>query len=149
MRLEEIVRIVVAESDGMLKVDWVWENFVVVRGRLFWGDAEPGWVSDNDGRRELLTPNLDFDARVMLFEHIGHRPLSCLFFPESLRELEECLLSEAGYFNGFTTFMCALVDGEARRFQCFYRDADGREHLFDKKTQHGFGMLENRGLRWL
>jgi len=149
MKLGDLLQTVEAECGGELSVAFLLEHLVVIRGSQFGGDAEPGWLWDNEVRCERLTPQLDLEAEIIRFECIGHHPISLIFFPDSMDDLEAAILSGAGYCNPFTTTMCAFVNGQLRRFQCLYRDDNGCEFAFDKKAQHGFGMPSDRVLRWL
>jgi len=149
MRLQDLINaIAIAEDDT---ADNIFTDLVVIRGDQVFGHCEAGWLWDDGQRVVRLTPDLDLPARFMRFECIGHYPISCVFFSESLRELEQAILES--YFNAFTTYAHAFVDGNLRRFECTYRDARGREHVFDKQGQldrDGFGgEYRDRRLRWL
>jgi hypothetical protein len=149
MKLKEIVRIV-SQQMGVAPED-VFENLAVIRGRDYWGDAESGWLWDGDVRRDILDPEMVFDEPFMLFEYIGHYPMACLFFLESHTALETSILSEGGIFNHFTTAMYAFIYGQLSNFECYYRDKDGHEHIFEKDSQtDDFSFVyDNRRLKWL
>jgi hypothetical protein len=153
MKLGELLRLAARESFGWMRADASLEDLAVVQGRQYLGDARPGWLWEEGGGSRLLSSEMDFDAPFMRFEYIAHVPIAHLFFPETLRDLEAGILSEAGYFNTFTTVMCAFIEGRLRRFRCFYRGADGRERRFDKRSQlRAFrfdDVYPDRRLEWL
>lgn len=86
----------------------------------------------------------------MQFDYISHYPLALLYLVEREADLTEDILGPGGYFNPFTTFTVAFRGNAVRRFVCTYRDADGRDIVFDKERQLGFGAeYRDRRLTWL
>jgi hypothetical protein len=149
MRLQDLVHVVAIEQDDT--TENIFRDLAVIRGDQTFGHAEAGWLWEDGQRVVRLTPDFEIQARFMRFECIGHYPISCLFFSESLHELEGAILES--YFNAFTSYTCAFVDGQLRRFECTYRDAQGLGRVFDKQGQverDGFGGdYRERRLRWL
>jgi hypothetical protein len=149
MKLIDLAHAVATESAREFSPDSFLEDLVVIRGRDYWGDATPGWVWNGNIRGEALTADLQLEDRFILFEEVGHYPISCIFFLKCMDDLENRILAESGFFNSFTTNALAFVDGALRRFECFSLDEYGKVIPFKKDEQVGFGVPSVRKLRWL
>lgn len=134
MKLETILS-AVCESFVDLSVEDVWSYLVVIRGRRSFGDSEPGFAYDPGKVPVPLDREMELPDQFLLFEEIGHYPISCLFALESRAALEQALLSDGGYLNAFTTRAACVIDGRIAPFQVFYRAPDGTERRFDKAEQ--------------
>jgi hypothetical protein len=149
MRLRELVEVVATEQGDT--PDHILANLAVIHGAQTFGKATPGWVWYDRARVARLTPELETDDRFMRLQCIGHYPVFCLFVSDSLQDLEREILES--HFSPFTSYTCAFIDGNLRRFDCYYRDLQGAEHVLDKQSQFGINAFDahygERRLRWL
>lgn len=151
MKLHELVHVVSLEHDE--DPDFVFTNLAVIRDDQCWRHRKAGKLWQTGQQQRPLTLELEFNDQFMRLDCVAHYPIWLLFFSESLSQLEQEILSEGGYFNPFTTYTCAFVDGKLQRFKCFYRNEHGIEHQFDKAKQMEIsdfgGVYRDRRLQWL
>ena len=134
MKLEAIVS-AVCEAFGDIAVDEVWSDFIVLRGRRSFDHAEPGFLYETGKERVPLNGEMELNDHFLLFEEIGHYPLSCLIVVDSKAELERALLDGGGYLNPFTTRTACIIEGRVAPFEVYYCTPDGAEKRFDKGEQ--------------
>ena len=134
MQLKAIIS-AICDAFGDLAMDDVWADLVVLRGRRNFGDAEPGYAYEPGNAPVPLLPEMELPEQYLLFEEIGHYPLSCLVAFDSKAALEQALLDAGGYLNAFTTRVTCVIEGKVEPFDIFYRGPDGAERRFDKAEQ--------------
>lgn len=145
MKLSDICRIA-AEGQGLLTSDLL-DTIAVIRGSDYWEHAKPGFLYQPGRPPELLSPEMEFKDSFMRLEHIGHYPMTVLFFHETEAHLVEALLGDSSVFNNFTSFAIAFRNGRKSPFVCYYRALDGTEQVFNPDHILGFGYeFSNRRL---
>lgn len=138
MKILDLARMVACQAtrelDFPVLAEGVIKNLAVIYGQDP-GRVSPGWVYDDGLQLTPVTPELKVEGSFFLFQYIGHVPAWYLFTFQSLAEVEEVVLNEHGYFNLFISAMVIIHHDMVLPFQVFFRDASGRECLFDKTRQ--------------
>ena len=137
MKIFDLARMVACQAtrdlDFSVSTEDVIEDLAVIYGKDRGpGRASPGWVYDDGLQLTPVTPELEVEGPFFLFQYIGHEPTWHLLTFQSLAEVEEIVLDRFGYFNLFITMMVIIHHDMVLPFQVFFRDASGKECLFDK-----------------
>lgn len=149
MKLSDICR-VAAEGQDSVNAEELFGTLAVIRGCDAWGDAEAGFLYQPCRAPERLSLDMEFEDAYMRLEHIGHYPMTLLFFHESEQLLTAAILGESSVFNRFTSLTAAFRNGKKSPFACYYRAPDGTEQAFN--PEHGLGfdhVFPNRRLEWI
>lgn len=88
------------------------------------------------GRETPFSGDERVTGEYFVFQHIGHVGEMSLIELQNREELEHFLLSDAGLFNPFTTYLLAIVRGQLKKYNLFYKNFWKREHEFVKSEQY-------------
>ena len=149
MKLSDIYQ-AAAEGQDSVTAEDLFDTLAVIRGRDTWGDAKAGFLYQPGCIPQRLSPDMEFEDSYMHLEHVGHYPMTLLFFHESEEQLVTALLGESGVFNEFNSLSVAFRNGSKSPFACYYRAPDGTEQPFDPDHGLGFGYaFSSRRLEWI
>ncbi|MFW6016461.1 MAG: hypothetical protein ACOCRK_08480 [bacterium] len=107
-------------------------------------DNVKGFIKQN-----RLTGNEVINSKYLVYSSWNNSGGPYLISFDSLKEMEEHLLSEAGIINMFTAEEIAIIDGEYIHYQIFYMDRNKKVVFKKNKNENMFANNKNLSIEWL
>lgn len=136
-------------SEGYRGFEDLFAHLSVVVGRDYPGDVQPGQMYIHGIGIQPLTSDVTLSSEFIVAESTPHVPQIFLYILDDLAQVEAHVLRGGGVLNRFTGLCIVLLRGAVIPYEVYYRYADGRDVLFHKADQQGFGdEYPNARLVW-